>query len=134
MALRGLAIPVMPGPDGRAMMVEDEDEQLAKIIAVGLSDCTSNNPYQNLGMPNAVVFDLNDDTTRGRVYEYLERFFARLQREGRAKLTSVEVEDEPADSGEMVLVVRYTNIKTRSPKAVSFGMGRTGTARVLEVV
>lgn len=133
MTLRGLSLPVKPGPDGKAVMINDEDEQLAKIIAIGLSDCTSSNPFQDLGLPQSIIFDIGDDTTRGLVYDYLERFFTRLERQGRAKLTKLAPGSVSKTEGETVLAVEYTNLKTRSPKQMTFGFGRTGTVRVLEV-
>lgn len=128
---RGLALPVKPGPDGRAMMLEDDD-QLDSVIMIGLNDCTSANPFQSLGIPMDNIFDLNDDSVRGRVRDYLERFFKRLQNAGRARLLSVTAESELSEQGEAVLVVRYMHMKTRTPRDVTFGIGRTGTARILE--
>lgn len=129
---RGLALPILPGPGGKARMVEDEDEQLTKIIMIGLSDCTSGNPFQKIGLPQSVIFDINDDKSRGLVYDYLERFFARLEREGRAKLTQLEP-GNVTNEGESVVNVYYYNIKTRSPKAVGFAFQKDGIVRTVEV-
>lgn len=130
--LRGLEIPVVPDPAGRARMIDDESEQLAKIIALALSDCDSSNPFVNIGISEDNVFDMNDDSTRARVMEYVERRFDRFRREGRAKLKSVEPDPERNEHGESVLNIVYIDLKTRAPKELKLGLGRMGTARILE--
>jgi hypothetical protein len=130
--MRGLSIPIGTDDEGRLKLVTDDDQQLAKIIMLGLCDCTSGNPYQQLGIPLDNIFDINDRGTRSRVQEYLERFFKRLERQGRARLISVEADDSRNEHGEAVLRVRYANIKTRSVREVAFGISRTGAARILE--
>ena len=113
-------------------MIDDESEQLAKIIALALSDCDSSNPFVNIGISEDNVFDMNDDSTRARVMEYVERRFDRFRREGRAKLKSVEPDPERNEHGESVLNIVYIDLKTRAPKELKLGLGRMGTARILE--
>jgi len=130
--LRGLQIPVLPGPGGKARMIEDESEQLAKIIALSLSDCECDNPFTNVGISEDNVFDINDGAVRGRIHEYIERRFARFQREGRAKLKRIVTNLGRNDSGEAMIEIQYIDLKTRTPKDLRLGVGRFGTARVLE--
>jgi len=130
--LRGLEIPVVPGPGGRARMIDDESEQLGKIIALSLSDCDSINPFIDLGISEENVFDMNDESTRARVMEYIERRFDRFRREGRAQLKSVKPSSERNEHGESVLNITYIDLKTRAPKDLRLGLGRLGTARILE--
>lgn len=110
--MKGLSVPVGVGPDGRALTDEGED-QLRKIIALRLSFGESENPFQTIGIPSP-IFEINDPTSQAIIKNWIQRTFRILRAEGRARLVdrSLKFEEE---EGEMILSLRYVNLKTDDP-------------------
>ena len=111
--MKGLSIPLGVGPDGRAALSEGED-QLKKIISLRLSFGESENPFQQLGIPSP-IFQINDPTTQAIIKNWINRTFRILRAEGRARLVDGSIKFLRESEGEMILELKYVNLKTDDP-------------------
>lgn len=108
----GLRLPLGVDERGGAAL-EEGDEQLSKIISIALAPCDSANPFQDLGIDEAVIFDLASPRTQARLKSRIERVFRRLEAEKRAKLKSLRF--EPAE-GELIAKITYINLESDEEK------------------
>jgi hypothetical protein len=114
------------------VLVEGE-EQLKKIIFLALSDCSSDNPFQDLGMDPDIVFANNDGETQARLNHRIVERFQRFEVEGRAKLApSYPRFSADERSQELVVDVRYVNLETTSEEELSLTFDVSGAARLVQ--
>jgi hypothetical protein len=86
----GLALPVGIDSKGRARMVSGV-EQTDKIILLHLADGESDNPYQDIGIGEEVVFANPETRARAIVTDRIRTLFRRLEKSRRAKLASSSI-------------------------------------------
>lgn len=108
---KGLDIPVRPGPDGRAVMIEGS-EQTAKIIRLAIADLSSSNPFQPDGISDRFVFSVPDSKTIADIAAHLKDAFNRLSAQGRARLVSgsPKFTTDPATQ-ELVVDISYIDLE-----------------------
>src|SRR5438128_1128996 len=108
---QGLETPV-GAEQGRARLVQGED-QLKKVIALALSDGDSDNPFQDLGLGNGSIFDINDEDLQAKMRQRVARVFRRFHLERRASLAPGFPTFQPggADGAELIMTIRYINME-----------------------
>jgi len=129
--MKGLRIPIQASA-GRLETVRGED-QLRKVIVLNLSDCESSNPFQDIGIGSAMVFDVDDPTTRARISRNIATLFKRLEREGRARLSQgYPIFTADQVSQELHCEVRYVNLETTREEEISilYATALSGVAQV----
>jgi hypothetical protein len=108
---RGLALPVRVAPWGGLLTVEGEDND-KKIIALALASDDNENAFQqDIGLGEAMVFDINDAQLRGRVMGKLRSIFRRFETQKRYRLLSETLRWAEGD-GELTLTFKYHNLET----------------------
>lgn len=109
--MKGLQVPFQ-AINGRLATSSGED-QLQKILALNLSDCSSANPFQDLGIDPSIVFRINDPDTRGLIRARIIQVFKRFETEGRAKLSDgypLFLMDSQTQT--LMADVKYINLET----------------------
>lgn len=114
----GIAVPVSGDGRGRFAFVSGE-AQLAKLISVNLSDCDSDNPFQDLGTGRDAIFAVNDDRTRINLRQRINRLFTRLQLQDRARLRQPAVFTTNSEEQELDVEIEYINLEEDKPGDVT---------------
>lgn len=122
MAYVGISLPVR-FVNGRVVR-ESGTSQLQKIIMLACADEDSDNPFQDLGLGDAVVFQINDEVSAARYTTRIVDVFRRLESQGRARLADgyPKMTSDPVTQ-ELTAEVKYIDLKTDSPEDFSFKPG-----------
>lgn len=119
---KGLNLPVGT-LQGRAVLIEGE-EQLKKVIQLAVSDCESDNPFQEEGIGNDSVFDINDALTEQRLRRRVIDAFRALAAQGRARLDpSYPMFSRDSFNQELWIDIRYINLETTNTEDVQLKVG-----------
>jgi hypothetical protein len=85
------------------------DAYIEQLIAVAMGEGDSDNPFQDLGLGEFMIFDINDALPDGVIRERVRAAFATLERDQLAKLERLEF----TTSGvEKTMSVWYKNLET----------------------
>jgi hypothetical protein len=117
---QGLAMPVRVAPWGGAA-ISDSDENDNKIIMLALgSDDNENAFQQDIGMGEAMIFDVSDPTLRGRIVGKLRQIFRRFETQKRYRLMGDTVRwTENPETGDLSLTFKYLNLESDEPQTFS---------------
>lgn len=85
------------------------DAYIEQLIAVALSDGESDNPFQDIGLGEFMIFDINDPLPDGVIRERVRAAFATLEHDQLAKLERVEFTTSGA---EKMMAIWYKNLET----------------------
>lgn len=85
MAKTGLSVPIAVNQAGGALLDEGGD-QILKLIMLALTDCESANPFQNLGLPEDIIFRINDPIVEAEVSLAIQNVFKSFENAKRARL------------------------------------------------
>lgn len=122
---RGLKLPIQTNRKGGAELIQGSP-YLAQVVRAGLTPNTSRNPFQAgggiaIGIPEDVVFAVNDAKTMSRVRKAIKRFFSRLRRDELARLRQgaegVSFR-RPEGTGNLEADVRYIDLEADEPGEV----------------
>lgn len=69
---KGLAIPVRPGKDGGALISKGEDQE-AKILTLALAVGDDENPFQELGISENILFANPDSSAKAFIRRAIEQ-------------------------------------------------------------
>lgn len=111
----GIAIPFSADGRGRIALVSGDD-QLQKIIAMNLSDCQSDNPFQDdLGIGADMVFAIASTKLRADLKRRITVLFRRLQLQDRARLAAAPTFEIDDKQQELNVDINYVNIEEDKP-------------------
>lgn len=130
MGKTGLALPFSANGRGGLALV-DGDDQLAKIIGLGLNNLDSENPFneqENLGLGDQMIFAVNDNALQAALRRSVLLLFRRLQLENRAQLSK----GSPTftidkDTQTLTMHIKYINLETNKPEEFNQRFGPDGT-------
>jgi len=113
MSISGISVPFQ-GTQTGGLSISSDDEYIRQLIMIALSDCSSDNPFQDIGLGEGHVFQPNTSRTKGQILVRVKKVFddfelrklARLN--GRPKWLS-------AVDGEAKLLISYYNLETDKP-------------------
>ncbi len=127
----GLALPIRVF-QGRAQLAKGE-EQLKNIIFLSLCDCSSANPFQDLGIPLEVIFSNADEETQAKVERRIKARFDRFETEERAKL-AVGYPRFAVDegTGDLFCDIRYVNLETTAEEELNLAFDSDGNGRIID--
>ena len=72
---QGLSLPIKVSHAGGAQKTTGS-AQTRKLLLIALSDCVSRNPFQDLGLNQSVVFNINDQLLWGIIEKDIKDVFA----------------------------------------------------------
>ncbi len=117
----GLAIPVGVNQGGGAQL-EPDPQHLRTVLRLALSPGDDDNPFQNLGLDERIIFSINDPATRGVarniIQKILQKFSDRLVLD-----PSSAVEFRQIKEGRLDISFRYVNLDTNEPTDFNFEVG-----------
>lgn len=118
---KGLSIPVGVNQGGGAQL-EDDPQHLRTILRLALSPGEDDNPFQNLGLDERIIFSINDPETRGVarniIQKILQKFNDRL-----ALDPATPIEFSVIEEGRLDISFRYVNLDTNQPTDFNFEVG-----------
>lgn len=81
----GMSVPIAVDQAGGALLDEGGD-QILKLLMLALTNCESANPFQNLGLPEDIIFRINDPIVEAEVALAIENVFKTFETAKRARL------------------------------------------------
>lgn len=107
----GLRMPVgVDGTGGAALA--SRDEQNHKIIKIALSDCDSENAFQDIGLGNWMIFEIDAPEVQARALNFIRRIFRQFRAEQRYKLLERTIQFNKTTEGELDLEFKYLDIES----------------------
>jgi hypothetical protein len=109
------------------------EEQLRKIILLSLSDCSSDNPFQDLGIGIQAIFNVEGPEVRFSIARRIQGVFKLLQAQGRATLSPNYPKFEVNRAQcELVVYIHYINLETATTNelAIVYGGALSGPTQV----
>jgi len=106
---RGIQIPLKTS-NGRLVKLGG-DAYIKQLIFTGLGSGESENPFQDLGLGEFMIFDMNDEVSVSEIRTRVIYVFAALEADQLAKLESLKFDNEPGHERRAHLT--YTNIETQ---------------------
>ena len=107
---QGLRIPIGVNRGGGANL-EPDPQHLTTILRLALSEGNDDNPFQQLGISDTLIFALNDSSNRGLARNAVERILNKFSERLRLDQT-VPVDVIQTGDGEVELSFRYVNLDT----------------------
>jgi hypothetical protein len=90
------------------------NEYIRTLLMLAFGEGQSDNPFQDLGLGEFMIFGINDAETEGEIRPRVERMFDSFERDQLARL------DSPADDieffqaeGDKFMIVRYWDLETQ---------------------
>lgn len=103
----GIALPLR-AVNGRLMLLSG-DGYIEQLVKTAMGSSESSNPFQDVGLGEFMIFDINDALTEGVIRQRVVRVFASLERDQLARLVSLAFE---GIGSEKVMQVVYDNLET----------------------
>jgi hypothetical protein len=115
---KGLKLPMGVDNTGGAAMVSGEEND-RKTIFSALSDCENQHAFQqDVGLGNAMVFNINDGRIRAKIQRKVEAIFRQFRAENRFKLDIGSIKwTAKTDTGELMLALKYVDLETEETKS-----------------
>ena len=111
---KGLAVPVYVNKGGGAK-VQPDDTQLDKLIVLAVQEGDDDNPFQDLGLSQRIIYDINDDGSKfdvkGDVERVLKSFDGRMKLDDDGVVIAEEQNDARTSEGEMNVSFGYFNLE-----------------------
>jgi len=85
------------------------DAYIGQLIKTMLGDGDSENPFQDIGLGESMIFDFNDATSEGEIRKLIEFGFQTLERDKLAKLETLSFSSEGAKK---FVLIKYANLET----------------------
>lgn len=106
MTIRGISHPMAVTRSGKLASIDDA-AYLDQLIMLGLSDCESENPFQDLGFPMELLFQSQSSDNLARIEGFVREFFEGLREEGIAQLQELAFSQ---DQGAVFVQILYLNL------------------------
>ena len=111
---QGIQLPLI-AKNGRLKLLEG-DAYIAQLISVALGDNESQNPFQDIGLGEFMIFGMNDSYTEAEIREKVREVFESLETDQLAKLETddkaISFERDVA-AGTLSMFVSYVNLETQ---------------------
>ena len=85
------------------------DDYIAQLVLTALGDGESENPFQDLGLGERMIFDINDDITQAEIKQRVEIALAPLERDRLARFERLRFE---SDGAQKKMFLQYKNLET----------------------
>jgi len=85
------------------------DEYINQLVQVALGDGDSDNPFQDLGLGEFMIFAINNEQVDGEIKTKVKAVFSSLESDQLARLLDMKIVDE---ENEKKLFLLYQNLET----------------------
>jgi hypothetical protein len=113
----GISLPVTTN-QGRMVLVSG-DEYIEQLVKTALLGSESDNPFQDIGLGEFMLFGINDGMQEAEIRERVVRIFVLLKRDQLARI------DEPntdivftRDAGDLYMQLAYINMETQERREI----------------
>jgi len=97
---------------GGGAALSSADEQNHKIIKIALSDCESENAFQDIGLGNWMIYEIDSPVVQARALNFIRRLFRQFRAEQRYKLLERTIAFSKTTEGELDLEFKYLDIES----------------------
>lgn len=111
---QGIRLPLQT-KNGRLQLLSG-DAYIEQLLFTALGDNESENPFQDIGLGQFMIFGINDSYTEAEIRERVEQIFEALEADQLAKLDDDEQAlrfERKRGTGKLFLHVSYTNLETQ---------------------
>ena len=108
---RGIRLPVSI-KHGRIALVSG-DEYIRQLMVVAFGDCESDNPFEDLGLGEGMIFGVNDSMTEGEIIARIEMIMEDFAENGLASLIPSDPPTFEKREGELFMELPYINLETQ---------------------
>jgi hypothetical protein len=118
----GIELPTRVDKNGRLVLLSGDD-YIEQLVFTGLGDPDSDNPFQDVGLGEFMIFGINDQMSDGEIRERIVDVFAELEADQLAKLDDPLVDlvfsEDTGDLGvDKKVTITYTNMETQERKDI----------------
>lgn len=116
---QGIRLP-LEAKNGRLRLLSS-DAYIEQIIVTALGDNESENPFQNIGLGEFMIFGINDSYTESEIRERVEQIFESLETD---QLATLDSEDKALTfkrdkgTGRLKMFLSYTNLETQEQNEI----------------
>lgn len=116
---QGIRLP-LEAKNGRLRLLSS-DAYIEQIIVTALGDNESENPFQNIGLGEFMIFGINDSYTESEIRERVEQIFESLETD---QLATLDSEDKALTfkrdkgTGRLKMFLNYTNLETQEQNEI----------------
>jgi len=123
----GMTSPLAVTQKGEAQTVSGS-ALIKQLLITALRDCSSENPFQDLGIGDKLIFDVLDPKTIARLTVRIQQIFARFQGEQLAKLIpgGQGLTFSREEEGELSAMIKYVDLETDKPDEFTIGHDANG--------
>jgi len=123
---QGIAFPFRASPR-KGVELSEGPEYIRHLVLVALGDCDSDNPYQDLGIGNAVIFrNLSNPAVQGWVTRKVRDIFRTFEAEELARLHTLDFEGS-VDDGDLTALITYVDLETNTPNELRVSLPLPGS-------
>lgn len=116
----GFRVPVLPGPDGKVLKLSDT-RQLKQILRLALSAGEDDNPFQDLGFSEDLIFAVNDPGSVGLIRQRVRRVLAKFS-DRIAIPTNFPIEVRRTES-EIQVTISFIDLDNEEVESVTTSIG-----------
>lgn len=116
---QGIKLPLQT-KNGRLQLLSG-DEYIEQLIFTALGDNESENPFQDIGLGEFMIFGINDSYTEGEIRTRVEQIFDLLEGDQLARLDSEDKAltfTRKKGTGQLVMLLSYTNLETQEQREI----------------
>lgn len=109
---KGIELPIQI-VNGRIKLLSGDD-YIEQLILVALGECDSDNPFQDLGLGEFMIFAINAEAIEGEIRQKVRAIFSSFERDRLAKLPSASARSIRFEQKgeEKVMYLDYVNLET----------------------
>jgi hypothetical protein len=96
------------------------DNYIRQLVETAMGDSESENPFQDVGLGEFMIFDVNDPLSEGEIRDRVERAFDSLERDQLARLSSIEFDRV---GGEARMFLEYEDLETGKRPTIEVPLG-----------
>lgn len=109
---QGLKLP-LETKNGRLVLMSGDD-YINQLVITALIGGYSDNPFQDIGLGDYMIFDINDALTEGEIRRRIEAVFVSLEKDQLAKLEDPDTDVQfTRKDGDLFAEITYTNMETQ---------------------
>lgn len=116
---QGIRLPLQT-KNGRLVKLSGDD-YIEQLIFTALGDNETENPFQDIGLGEFMIFGINDSYTEGEIRERVKQVFESLENDQLAKLASDDKAlsfERNKGTGQLVLFLSYVNLETQEQNEI----------------
>lgn len=87
------------------------DNYIRQLIETAMGDSESENPFQDIGLGETMIFDINDELTESKIERRVADIFISLETDQLARLESISFD---RDGSTLKMFVSYEDLETGS--------------------